>query len=304
MQVAIMEFFQSLSSPFLDKLVSLITMFGEESIFIVAICFFLWCHSKERGFTLFSSLFTALLGMGIIKAIVRAPRPFQVLPTVAGKRVQTATGYSFPSGHTTGASSFYSGLALTFRKRWLSIAAAILILLVGLSRLYLGVHWPLDVFGGLALGIGVTFATHFWFKRLYRDEKRFGLFSLILGIIAFVVGLTAAFLIEGGVIDAVAFSDPLKLLSLAAGGYLGFLWEHRKLNYTTDGSIWMKLLRFVLGVIVVVGIQALKAILGGHLAVSFLRYLLVGLWVTALYPLLGSKIKIGGNYLFEKPSAS
>ena len=304
MQVAIMEFFQSLSSPFLDKLVTLITMFGEESVFILAISFFLWCYSKEKGFTLFSSLFTSLLGMGIIKAIVRAPRPFQVLPSVAGKRVQTATGYSFPSGHTTGASSFYSGLALTFKKRWLSITSAVLILIVGLSRLYLGVHWPLDVFGGLALGIGVTFATHFWFKKLYLDEERFNRFSLILGIVAFVVALTTAFLVEGGVADRVAFSDPLKLLILEAGGYLGFLWERRKLNYATTGPIWIKLLRFVLGVVVVVGIQGLKALLGSHLAISFLRYLLIGLWVTALYPLLGTKIKIGSTYLFEKPTVS
>jgi len=294
-----MEFFQRLSSPLLDKFFQLITIFGEETVFILAISLFIWCISKEKGFTLFSSLFTALLGMGILKAIIRAPRPFQVLPSVAAKRLQTATGYSFPSGHATGAASFYSGLALTYKKRWLSLIGALLIVLVILSRLYLGVHWPLDVFAGLALGICATFATHLWFQKIYADAQKYSKMSLIVGIVAFVVALLFAFLIEGGLADREAYSDPLKLLSLAAGGYLGFLWERKKINYSTQGTLLIKIIRFALGVAVIVAIQGLKALLGGHLAISFLRYLLVGLWVTALYPLIGKKIKLGASYLFE-----
>ena len=114
MQVAIMEFFQRMASPGLDTLVELMTMLGEETVFIIAVALFLWLSSKKRGFVVFSSLFTALIGMSVLKAVVKAPRPFQVLQEIEGKRIATATGYSFPSGHTTGAASFYSALAITF----------------------------------------------------------------------------------------------------------------------------------------------------------------------------------------------
>src|SRR5690554_5624105 len=152
MQLSILLFFQNISSPFLDNLAQFITMFGEETLFIVFIVLFLWCFSKKRGFVIFSTLFSALIGMSVLKAVIKYPRPFQVSPEIAAKRLATATGYSFPSGHSTGAASFYSALALSYKKKALSILAALMILLVGLSRLYLGVHWPLDVFGGWTLG--------------------------------------------------------------------------------------------------------------------------------------------------------
>jgi undecaprenyl-diphosphatase len=293
MQLAIMEFFQRIASPSLDLLVEFMTMLGEETVFILAISWFLWCASKRRGFAMFSSLFTALIGMSVLKAVVKAPRPFQVIPEIEGKRVATATGYSFPSGHTTGAASFYSALAVSYKRRWLSLLCAIAILLVGLSRMYLGVHWPLDVFAGLALGITVTFATHDWFLRLYDIPKRLFIFSFIVGSASAVIALYLGVSISWGITDPVGFEDPMKLFALAGGGYLGFAWDQRKISYTTDGTVALKILRYLFGVAVLMGIQALKALPGDSIAVDLLRYLLTGLWATALYPLIGSRIKIG-----------
>ncbi|MDD3365916.1 MAG: phosphatase PAP2 family protein [Sphaerochaetaceae bacterium] len=300
MQLTIMEFFQKMSSPFLDKVFEIITMFGEETVFILAVAFFLWCASKKHGFVIFSSLFTSLIGMSALKAIIRAPRPFQVVPEIAGKRIATATGYSFPSGHTTGAASFYSALAVTYRKRWLSIISALLILLVAISRLYLGVHWPLDVFAGLALGITVTFVAYRWFDNLYDKPKNLHNFSLLVGSVSLILALLLVFLIELGIADPIGFSDPMKLFSLAAGGYLGFAWDQRNIQYSTEGTTLLKILRLALGLIILVAIQALKLVLGPHSAVAFFRYALTGVWATALYPFIGTKIRIGKTtHLFE-----
>ncbi|MDD3941484.1 MAG: phosphatase PAP2 family protein [Sphaerochaetaceae bacterium] len=300
MQLMIMEFFQRISTPVLDRLVELMTMLGEETVFILAVAYFLWCASKKRGFAIFSTLFTSLIGMSVLKALVKAPRPFQVLDTIEGKRVATATGYSFPSGHTTGAASFYSALAAAYRKQWLSILCALAILLVGISRMYLGVHWPIDVFAGLALGITVTVVLFGWFDRLYDRKEALWRFSVMTGAVSALIAILIAILIASHVADPVAFMDPLKLFALAGGGYLGFAWEERKISYVTDGTVPIKILRYVLGVVVLLGIQGLKAVLGDHLAVTVLRYLLVGLWATALYPYLGSRIKIGSHRLFER----
>ncbi len=299
MQLVIMEFFQNISSPVLDTMVEWMTMLGEETVFILAVAIFLWLASKKRGFAIFSTLFTSLIGMSILKAVVQAPRPFQVLDSIEGKRLATATGYSFPSGHTTGAASFYSALAYSLRRRWVSILCALAIVLVGFSRMYLGVHWPLDVFGGLALGITVTIVAHDWFSRLYEQPERLSRFSIIAGSISLALGILLALLIEFSLADPVGFSDPVKLFSLAAGGYLGFYWEQRLIQYTTDGTPVIKTIRFLFGIVVIVGIQSLKAVLGAHLMVSVFRYAAIGLWVTVLYPYIGTKIKVAGMPLFS-----
>lgn len=298
MQLAIMEFFQKLSSATLDIVVEFMTMLGEETVFIIAVAIFLWLVSKRRGFVIFSTLFTSLIGMSVLKAVIKAPRPFQVIEEIKGKRVATATGYSFPSGHTTGAASFYSALAVSYRRRWISILCALAILMVGFSRMYLGVHWPIDVFGGLALGITVTFALYGWFSRLYDDTARLIRFSLIAGMVSAVIALSLAILIQTEAADPVGFSDPMKLFSLAAGGYLGFAWDQRLIRYSTEGTPGIKALRLLVGLVVVIAIQGSKAVLPDHMLSSLVRYAAIGLWITALYPLLGTKVKIGKSYLF------
>ncbi|MGI6432993.1 MAG: phosphatase PAP2 family protein [Sphaerochaetaceae bacterium] len=298
MQEALLLFFQKLSSPVLDTVVQVLTFFGEETVFILFIAALLWCFSKQKGFAIYSSLFSALIGMSVLKALIKYPRPFQVLGDIEGKRLSTATGYSFPSGHSTGAAAFYSSVSLIYKKRWLSIVSALLIALVGLSRIYLGVHWPLDVFGGLALGIGVSFALSSFFFHLYEQKEKLRSFCFAVGIGSTIVavGLTLLLILEKA--DPLGFSDPMKLFALAGGGYLGFAWEQKHINYVTEANLAVKLLRLVFGLAILFFIQSLKSILGAHLAITLIRYYLIGLWVTFLYPLIGSKIPVGNNHYF------
>jgi undecaprenyl-diphosphatase len=100
-------------------------------------------------------------------------------------------------------------------------------------------------------------------------------------------------LIEAGAADPVGFTDPMKLFALAGGGYLGFAWEQRNIRYVTDKEISIKILRYLVGVIILIGIQSLKVVLGDSLAISLARYMITGLWATALYPYIGSRIRIG-----------
>jgi undecaprenyl-diphosphatase len=302
MQLAIMEFFQHISSPQLDTAMQYITMLGEETLFIIATCTCLWAMSKHRGFVLFSTLFTALIGTGILKATIRAPRPFQVIAEIEGKRLATATGYSFPSGHTTGAAAFYSALGRTIGRKWISAVCAAIILLVGISRMYLGVHWPIDVFGGLALGITVTFVTTRWYASLFTRKARLAKFCAAVGIISSTSALLLAILLETGIADPVGFTDLLKLMSLSSGGYLGFLWEERHIRYSTAGSRTTKLVRVLAGIGVILAIQGLKAILPDLYISTVFRYASIGLWITALYPFLGTRIRIGTTTLFTRES--
>jgi undecaprenyl-diphosphatase len=259
---------------------------------IAVIVAILWCFDKKKGFIICSSLLFGVTSMGTLKAIVRAPRPFTVLPSIAGKRLATATGYSFPSGHTTTAASFYAALAVNYKKRALSIFCAIMIILVGTSRLYLGVHWPVDVFGGLVLGVSISLLAYKALGKLYEDSDKRYRFSLIVGLVALISGCILAILLQAKAIDEVAFSDLMKTLALSGGGYLGFALEVKKINYKTDGTVMKKLLRYLVGLAGVLVIMALKLVIPSSIYYlgSLVRYALIGFWATGLYPFIGKSL--------------
>ncbi|MGE4584391.1 MAG: phosphatase PAP2 family protein [Sphaerochaeta sp.] len=294
MQTSILLFFLSIANPFLDAFANLASIIGEQTVVIAIILYIFWNYDKKKGFSLFSSVLLAVLSMGILKALVRSPRPFQVLDSIQGKRLQTATGYSFPSGHTTTGASFYTALALVFQKKWLSITCAVLMTLVGLSRLYLGVHWPIDVFGGLLLGVSVSFFFHRYLDSLYDDQNRRIRFALWFGTISFVSALVISILLNLSLIDEVAFTDLLKVLALGGGGYLGFALENLKVQFSTKATIGKQIARYLLGLAVVLLIMAAKAVIPESLYAvgSFVRYTLVGLWATGLYPLIGKSLHL------------
>lgn len=296
MQESILLFFQNISSPLLDRVANLASLMGEQTFVIAVILYILWNIDKNKGFSICSSLLFSVMSMGVLKALVRAPRPFQVLSSIDGKRLSTATGYSFPSGHTTTSSSFYSALALAYGKRPLSIICAIMIVLVGTSRLYLGVHWPIDVAGGLILGISITFLAYTRFKDLYEDKQKRYRFSLIVGVLASFVALVLAILLSSHSIDEVAFSDLMKALALSGGGYLGFAFETKRVNYVIEASCIKKLVRYLIGMGCVLAIMGTKGLFPSAIAAlgSFVRYALVGLWATGLYPFIGKKVLFAG----------
>lgn len=212
-----------------------------------------------------------------------------------GKRLQTASGYSFPSGHTTGAAAFYSALSLTYRKRIVSLLCAVAILLVGLSRMYLGVHWPIDVFAGLALGITGTAVLLPRLEALWEKKEQLMRFTLFAGVAAIALAILLDILLEAGAADPVGYVDVLKLLILTGSGYLGFYLSQRYLPYSTEGTKKKRWFRFLVGIIVLIAIQGAKAVLPDTATVAFLRYLLTGLWITFLFPAIG--LKTG---MFEK----
>jgi undecaprenyl-diphosphatase len=109
-------------------------------------------HGRRRALLAIATLGSIAL-YDVIKAVVARPRP-QV-----GHLVITATGFSFPSGHATQSAAAYGAIALVVRARygartgrWAVGLAVVVTATVGLSRVYLGVHWPSDVVAGWLLG--------------------------------------------------------------------------------------------------------------------------------------------------------
>lgn len=288
MQKEILLFFLSLSNPILDTIANLSSFFGEQAILIILLGWILYTGDKKKGYAIAGPILFSALLMSVLKAIVRAPRPFQVLEEIDGKRLSTATGYSFPSGHTTISSSMYSAIAVAYKKKKISIVCAILIVLVALSRMYLGVHWPIDVFGGLVIGVTLSIILYPIFYKIAEDKQKKYKVSIILGHITFIASIAMTFLLRFNLIDSTAFTDLLKTTAMASGAYYGFALEVKKLNYKTDGTITKKVIRLVLlTAISLFIIASLKALFGVNYYIgSFVRYSLVGIFLTYLFPLL------------------
>ena len=119
---------------------------------MVAAILIFWCVSKQEGYYLLLMGFFGTVVNQFLKLLFRIPRPWVRDPdfTIVESARAQATGYSFPSGHTQNAVATFGGIARSTRRPWVRWACVAVLLLVSFSRLYLGVHTPLDV--------GVSFA--------------------------------------------------------------------------------------------------------------------------------------------------
>ncbi|MGL4370463.1 MAG: phosphatase PAP2 family protein, partial [Spirochaetota bacterium] len=165
-------FFQSLQNDPLSYVFFLITSTGSESFYLAAICVIFWCISKKAGYFAGMSLIAANVLNAGLKSLFQIPRPIGhngiLSMTHPVDAIATAGGTSFPSGHSMGAGSFWFSIVTAFRKRPITILGISLMILVPLSRLYFGVHTPVDVMTGLALGI----LTAWGMGKIYRTAEK------------------------------------------------------------------------------------------------------------------------------------
>ncbi len=143
--------FQSIGTPFLDKIFKAITTAGSEPAYIFLASLIFWCFSKKTGIrAMYVILFSAFAAI-FLKNLFGMPRPPEYLHKIE------ENGFGFPSGHAQVSSGFWGYLGLSIKNNRLILAGAIAILSVSLSRIYLGVHYLGDVVGGVIFGISVAF---------------------------------------------------------------------------------------------------------------------------------------------------
>lgn len=145
---------QSVASPPLDALALALTHLGSENAYIVMLLVTYLAIDPRAGRLLGVAVLGSYYLNQVAKDFVDTARPFVTDPLLVRSRAAEATapGGAFPSGHAQLAATFWGMVAPLARRAWLTWTSVLLIALVSLTRLYLGVHWPLDVAGGLILG--------------------------------------------------------------------------------------------------------------------------------------------------------
>ena len=146
---------EKIRMPGLNELMLAITHLGEETAFLAIALIVFWCVNKYEGYYLLGVGLFGNLANQFLKITCRIPRPWVWDPGfhALDAAIPEASGYSFPSGHTSTAVGTFGAIAATEKRRWLAAICIILAVLVGFSRMYVGVHTPYDVLVGAACAL-------------------------------------------------------------------------------------------------------------------------------------------------------
>lgn len=276
MELEILRNIQSIANPFLDILFQLITICGEQMVLVLIISIIYWVKDKKFGEYIAYAVLTSVLVNCVVKDIFKFKRPIGE-EGIRTLREKTATGYSFPSGHTQGAGSFYGAMAIYIKKKVMYIIAIIMIILIGFSRLYLGVHYPKDVIVGGILGVLISYICY----NIYNKYEN----KIMVYTITFIIFLPALTFAHS--------EDFIKGLGAYFGFLIGMFIEKRYVNFSVEGKGINKVIRVVIGVLILLCLQkGLKIVLPSEDIFSFIRYSIISILGIGIYPMIFKKLKI------------
>ncbi len=262
--------FRNGAGAFLASFLSKMTFLGELNTAMVIMAIIYWCVSKSFGSFLLMGWSGNRIVNGLLKVTFCVYRPWirdaRIVPY--GDSMTTATGYSFPSGHSMNAASVYGGGAV--RKelpRTLRIVLGTILALVAFSRIYLGVHTPQDILVGAGAGLMVMWLTAKLLQWIEAHPRK-DVTVMCIGIaIAALVAVFAAVKAYPADYDAAGkllvdgkkmANDTYKGVGWCIGFLVGWVLERRWIGFSTDVSMVTRVTRLTTGLL---GFYAVSLIL-------------------------------------------
>ncbi|HBG74837.1 MAG: hypothetical protein A2X25_06885 [Chloroflexi bacterium GWB2_49_20] len=298
---------------------------GSEDFFMLVLPALYWSVDAALGLRVG---FILLVGSSLndaLKLAFHAPRPYWVSTKVHAFASEPSFGLT--SGHSNSAVGVWGMLASQIRKRWAWIIAILLMFLIGLSRMYLGVHFPTDVFAGWLAGAVILWLVLRLWEPVADWLKQRSLGGQVLAAFAFSLLLISLSLIPYFWLQSSGWQLPATWLQNAAQAFPdgelpnptslagvfsatgtifglagGLAWLNTRGGFHTRGNWWTRSLRYVVGVIGVLVIRyGLKAIFPQGetwlaLFFQYVRYAAIGAWVSAGAPLLFFALKLAQRH--------
>ncbi|MGB2926505.1 MAG: phosphatase PAP2 family protein [Limnothrix sp.] len=275
--MSIIEFLQSfLSGEGWLSFFLWVTHLGDAPAYVFFLSLYFWLVSPRHGRQLALLFALSIVSNFLIKNIFMLPRPYVLNPDVATvEALATAGSFSFPSGHAQGIVTFWGAIACVHKKVWLWICALLIIAVVCTSRMYLGVHFPVDIAAGTLLGI-FWITLGLWIGRI----EIVPIYQLSQKLLVWLVGL----------LMAIAYAP----LGPLMGVFIGF-FPVSKVLHQPPTTVLKKILLGFFGFAVVVPVylvlSKLTALLPEFAALNYIRYLAIALSVTEVVPWLWRRIE-------------
>ena len=253
-----------------------VTHLGGEKIYIALLSLYFWLVNPAHGRQLGLVLSLSVISNFLLKDAFALPRPYILDPTVATpEAIATKGSFSFPSGHAQGITTVWGTIAYCQQKNWVWTVAIAIIFLVSLSRVYLGVHFPIDVIVGILLGI-IWVSLGFWGNR---DAERSAHTLEQKGLVW----------IAGGML-AIAFSGYASLIGVFCGFFTANV-KHHQIPQHWFGKIMLGILGLSLTIMLQVILKRISLLFPEFALVDYARYLAIALWVTEGIPWLWRRIQ-------------
>lgn len=270
---------QQMQSPFADSFFRAVTSLGDEGFYLLLLPLLFWCVNYRLGARLTIVFLLSVYLNTFLKDVWGHPRPFDLDASLMRAE---AGGFGLPSGHAQLSVVVWGMLAAWLRGRWAWGLAALLVVLISFSRLYLGVHFPTDVAVGLLIG-GATLAA--WLllgTPLEKSVLKLPLIAQLALALGIPLLLTALY----------PTRETITVTGALAGGAAGLVLLYHLGGFDASGTLVQRGVRLGAGLFVFIGLYlALKVILPDedstwYLAGRGLRYGLLGIWAGLGAPLV------------------
>ena len=285
---------EGIRTPFLDRFMQFVTYFGQELIIIAVICALYWCADKRFAYLLGFTYFTAGLCVQTLKITFRIPRPWILDPEFKAveSALPAATGYSFPSGHTQGATCLFFPLALRISQVWAKVLCVLAFLCIGFSRMYLGCHTPKDVMVSMTLSILISCVIWRYRDVLLEDRRYLQVIAAVLVCLSLAAAAYSLLLLKDGVIETRYAMDCCKAAGAGLGFAAGWYTERTKINFDPHtGSIPSKVIRLLAGLAAALLLkESFSLIFGSSILAKMSEYFILVLWVLVIYPYIFSRL--------------
>jgi membrane-associated phospholipid phosphatase len=308
----------------LTPVMKLFTFLGNEQFYLLIAPAILWCIDSVLGLRL--GLFLMINGMlnTALKVAFHAPRPYWYSSNV---KVFGGAENSFgvPSGHAQNGVVVWGTLAYQIKHRWVWIVAIIVMFLIGMSRIYLALHFPHDVLIGWLFGFVVLWVLLRLERPVVKWMKQYQigiqlliifLFSLFLILIVIIAQLSLqgwslpmewvnnahlAFPNDPA-INPLSYHNFLSSTGAFFGLAAGWIWILKLGGFTTNDVWWKLVLRYVLGIIgiLILYLGLASLFTDSETVISYIlryiRYAIIGFWISGFAPWLFVKFKLA-SYL-------
>lgn len=282
-QESVLIWFSSLQNSVLNFIASIFTFMGNEPFYFLVIPFVYICFSKTVGFRLLYILLFSMYVNTFIKINVAAPRPVNV-EGVNPLFIESADSHfypydSFPSGHAQGSATLFGYLAYTVQNKLFWIVAGFLVFFISISRLYVGMHWPIDVISGALLAIFLlVIAIRVERFITTRSVRWQWILALVFPIVLFII---------------FPYDKGAKYAGFLLGAGVAYLLERDYIGMKISPVLWRKVVSFGVMLAGLMALQAgVKQIFPETDLFNALRYGSMGVWGLLVAPWLLVKLRV------------